>query len=113
MTSNEAIRWLRRRTAIALFHQDRIIVVLPHHAVHVEAAREGFVLEISEGFVLATSDPGDRLEDVVAAARDTWKHQVANAIDTISDSAGVDLPPARLTYGHFDGRFDLTQGPRQ
>lgn len=107
MTNNEAIEWLRRRTAVAVFHQDRIIVVLPHHSVHVDAAREQFKLEIKQGFVLSMSDPGDDLSDVVSAARDVWKDSVANNIDLLTDSVGMEMPPARIHFGRFDPRFNF------
>ncbi len=109
MTADEAIQWLRRRTAVVLFHLDRIVIVLPHRAVHVEAARELFKLEIKDGFVLAMGDRGDNLTDVVAAARDCWKQIVANAVDILSDAANIDLPPARVTFGQFDERFNFTK----
>ena len=107
MTNDEAIAWLRRRTAVVLFHTDRLVVVLPHIAAKVEAAREVFKLEIKEGFVLAMSDRGDSLADVVEAARLCWRKRVANAVDILSDTARINLPPARLSFGEFDERFNF------
>ena len=112
MNTEDAIKWLRRRTAMALFHQDRIVVVLPHHSVNVDAAREQFKLEITQGFVLAMSDKGDGLAEVVVAARDVWKERVANNIDLLSDSVGMELPPARMNFGRFDPRFNFHNLPK-
>ena len=97
MTDEEAIRWCQRHSVIAIFHSDRTVLVLPTHAVEIEAFRErGFKLEIRKGFTLAYTEPGDAFGDVVEIAKKVWREKLSPA-DQVTDIVDR-LPPARLVF---------------
>lgn len=90
MTDAEALKWLTRRSAILVMHEDRIVVALPDNLVRVQA-KDGVGLQISipptqqGGYVLAISDKGDSIADVVEAARAEWRKRVST-VDSLADT---------------------------
>ena len=106
MTDTEAFEWLRRRSCVILLHEERIIVAMPDQAVRCRVTdEEGFSISIPKsekyGYVLAMSDPGDSLSDVVLAAQAEWRNHVS-AVDALADAnASWKHAPAKLDF-HTD-----------
>ena len=97
MTNDEAIKWLRRRSVVAVFHEDRIVLVAPTKTLTVDIRDKRFRLNAGDGFTIAMSDPGDSLSDVVQAARAAWQ-SVASPVDALADIHGMKSPAARLEF---------------
>jgi len=97
MTDAEAIKWLTRRSAVLIMHEDRIVAVVPDEFMEIRATNnDGVKIQIPArapggGFVLGLSDPGDSLADVVACVQAAWRRR-CNAVDAIAD--------AHETYRH-------------
>lgn len=102
MTNDQAVAWLRKHSVLAVFHADRIVLVLPYRDISVEALRQvGFKLEIRKGFALAYTEPHDDLADVVMAARHAWVSKLS-PFDQVSEAIGGPTPPIK-----FDFRSDM------
>lgn len=102
MTNDQAVLWLRKHSVIAVFHSDRIVLVLPYRDISVEALTQvGFKLEIRKGFALAYTEPHDELADVVMAARQAWVGKLS-PFDQVSEAIGGPIPPVK-----FDFRADM------
>lgn len=90
MTTDEAISWCQQHTAIVLFHEGRIVVVVPHSRVDVTAYRaRGMEIKVTDGgFTCSMSDPGDELKDVVAAAKSSYDSRSAGRIHRLGRESG-------------------------
>jgi len=99
MTNDEAIQWCRRRSVVVIFHDSKIVLVIPQKKIDIAAWKlRGFSLEIKEGgFVLAHSDPGDDLKDVVEVARAVWRSKVG-PIDAALDSVNGSGAPVKFAF---------------
>jgi len=98
MTNDEAILWLRRHSVVAIFHQDRIVLVVPYRDISIEAFKEkGFTLEIRKGFALAYTEPHDELHHVVEAARAAWVAK-QSPLDQVSEAIGGPTVPVKLDF---------------
>lgn len=106
MTNDEALAWLRRRSAVVVFHEDRMVVVVPKKQFTVDVESEGaFDIQLRDGFTIALSDPGDDLAAVVSAAVVAWRDK-ASPVDTIVDtSTNKSQPPAKLIFKGNPNRF--------
>lgn len=100
MTNDEAIRWCRRHSVVVIFHDAKIVLVLPQKKVDVTAWRlRGFTLEIKDGgFVLAHSDPGDDLKDVVSVARAVWLQKVGPIDAALDQVNGAGMTPVKFSF---------------
>jgi hypothetical protein len=107
VTNDEALKWLERRSAVVMFHESRLVVVVPKKVFTVDVEGEGRIdVLIRDGFTVALSDPGDGLADVVNAARLAWLEK-ASPVDAIADGT---LPnhqhePAKLVFKGNPDRF--------
>lgn len=98
MTNDEAVLWLSRHSVIAIFHSDRIVLVLPYRDISVDAFREqGFKLEIKKGFALAYTEPRDELHHVVEAARLAWVERLS-PMDQMSEAIRGPTPPIKFDF---------------
>jgi hypothetical protein len=100
VTNDAALEWCAKHSVIAIFHQAKIVLVIPYKKVNVEAfMKRGFKVEITDGgFALAHSDPGDQLKDVVEAARVVWRENVGG-IDAALDSLnGTGFTPVKFSF---------------
>lgn len=98
MTNDEATKWLTKHSVVAIFHKDRIVLVLPSKQLDVTAYKDSpFKLEIKGGFTLACSDPGDELHHVVECARHAWVERLS-PFDVVGEATGSHVPPVRLDF---------------
>jgi hypothetical protein len=105
MTNDEAIKWLRRRSVVAIFHEDRIVLVAPRSMFTIDVRNKRLKILVGDDFTVAMSDPGDSLSDVVQAARTSWQ-TVASPVDALGDIHGMNVPPAKLKFiGEIDSLF--------
>jgi len=77
-----------------MFHEGRIVVVIPHERVSVTALRgRGMTIEVTNGgYTISSSDPGDSLADVVAAAKDSYDSRSPGRIPRLgSNGSQVDF----------------------
>jgi len=80
-----------------------MIVCVPDRTLRCRVTEaEGFSITINKGaengYVLAMSDPGDSLGDVVEAARGEWRKHVS-AVDSLADTnASWRHAPAKLDF---------------
>lgn len=107
MTNEEALAWLERRSAVVMFHESRIVVVIPKQQFTVDVEGEGRIdVLIRDGFTVALSDPGDGLKEVVEAAVIAWREK-ASPVDAIADTQlpNHQQPPAQLIFKGDPMRF--------
>ena len=112
MTTEEALQWLERRSAVVMFHESRIVVVIPKKVFTVDVEGEGRVdVLIRDGFTIALSDPGDGLRDVVAAAMVAWREK-ASPVDALADGALANHKhePAQLVFKGDPMKFWIPPG---
>jgi len=105
MTTDEAIKWLKHRSVMVIFHRDQIILVAPRNKFVVDVRDKFFKIDAGKDFTVAMSDRGDSLVDVVQAARASWR-TVVGPVDALSDIHGLKAPPAELQFvGDVDRLF--------
>lgn len=106
MTNDEGITWLKRRSAVVVLHEGRMVVVIPKKQFIVDVEGEGRIdVLVRDGFTVALSDPGDSLGDVVEAARAAWLDK-ASPVDALGDSLpNHDSAPAKLIFRGDPMRF--------
>jgi hypothetical protein len=98
VTNDDAIQWCRRHCVVVIFHQDRIVLVLPTKQLDVEAFRKpGFKMEIRSGFTLAYTEPGDEFFNVVEAAQTAWRAKL-NPLDTTAELAGRAAQQVKFSF---------------
>ena len=105
MTNDEALAWCKKHSVVAIHHERKIVLIVPHERIDVRASRQRFTLDVNDGYVIAMSDPGDEFHEVVEAARASWKTTVS-LIDSLADSAGHQARPARLRFEDQSGLFE-------
>lgn len=98
MSNDEAVLWLRKHSVIAIFHMDRIVLVVPYRDISVEAFKEqGLKLEVRKGFALAYTEPHDELHHVVEAARAAWTAK-QSPLDQVSEAIGGPTVPVKFDF---------------
>lgn len=99
MTNDDALRWCALHSVVAVFHEGKIVLVIPYKKVDVTAFKSrGFKIEVKDGgFAMAHSDPGDQLKDVVEAARAAWLSK-ASPIDRALEASGSRGSPIKFAF---------------